>query len=91
MESLHIFEKKKVDHLRDYIVNDIYNRILNTGGYIHNTSIVPEFTRNMRMNMIKRSIIYFEEQEEYEKCSKLMSILNKFNCIYFNTEKYKTM
>jgi 3-dehydroquinate dehydratase len=89
MESLQIFEKKKVDPLRDYIVNDIYNRILNIGGYIHNTSIVPDFTRDMRINMIKRSISYFEEQEDYEKCSKLMKVLNRFNCVYFNTETYK--
>lgn len=86
---LEIKNNLKSDSKRDLIINDIYNRILSVRTYINDTTVVPNFTREMRIHLIKKSIAHFEEIEEYEKCSKLMKILNKFNCIYFNTERYK--
>lgn len=86
---LEVKNNLKSDSKRDLIINDIYNRILSVRTYINDTTVVPNFTREMRIHLIKKSIAHFEEIEEYEKCSKLMKILNKFNCIYFNTERYK--
>lgn len=86
---LEVKNNLKIDSKRDLIINDIYNRILSVRTYIYDTTVVPNFTREMRIHLIKKSIAHFEEIEEYEKCSKLMKILNKFNCIYFNTERYK--
>jgi hypothetical protein len=74
---------------KEFAINDIYNRILNVRSYIKNTNIKPEFTREMRINILKMSISYFEENEEYDKCSKLMKILNTFDCVWFNTQSYK--
>lgn len=74
---------------KEFAINDIYNRILNVRSYIKNTNIKPEFTREMRINILKMSISYFEENGEYDKCSKLMKILNTFDCVWFNTDSYK--
>lgn len=69
-------------------INSIYNKILKVKSYITDINIVPKFNLKMRIWILKYCISYFERNEEYEKCSILMKILNKFNCIYFNTRNY---
>lgn len=86
--KLYESEKEFSESVTYSTMNDAYLRIKRLGKAFPKVDVNSTFTKNDRVKMLMRMVSFFEQNEEYEKCSFLMSILKMFGITNFCTAKY---
>jgi hypothetical protein len=81
-------EKSFKEEVTINTMKDAYYRIRKLGKAFSKVTIDSRFKKDDRVKMLKRMISFYEQSEEYEKCSFLMNILKMFGINNFCTREY---